>query len=641
MHLANQLLNQLVNPTLNRQEKAQLRCRLAKEFEEAGEYEEAREAMGELWQCVGEHPVLDGLDRIAMAEVLLRAGALTGWIGSTKQIDGAQETAKNLISESLSIFEALKKSEKVAEARNALAICYWREGAFDEARIILREVLCQISESSSEQKAWAWLNSAIVERKSNRNIDALRILTEAAPLIETSSNHALKGKFHNQLALVLRNIGTTEYGKGFTNRALVEYTAASYHFEQAEYIRYHGCVENNLGFLYFTLYKFPEAHEHLDRARRLLVSLRDDVHTAQVDETRARVMLAEGHVKEAEAVARAAVRTLEQGDKKSLLAEAMTTHGTALARMGRHKQAQFTLHSAAEIAEVAGDVDGAGQSVLTSIEELGERFIPAELAELYERAAELLVNSQHPGVLARLSACARRVLYIINAQRTQNSPPEFNASFSWEGFSFWDAVQRYERYLIEGALKETHGVVSRAAQLLGFNHHQSLVAILNGRHKELLHARTPVVARKRSAIRRANFNARPAATQQTHPVTILHVEDNTMVSATVKDTLKLEGWRVEVCADAATAMKRIMSAEHYDLLLLDYDLPDSNGVVLIKEARQLSHRRRTPIVMLSASDCERQAWHAGADAFLRKPEDILTVSETIARLLNRTLSQSN
>jgi hypothetical protein len=48
MDLANQLLRQIDNPTLSRAERAQLRCQLAKELEEAGNYEAARGAMGDL-----------------------------------------------------------------------------------------------------------------------------------------------------------------------------------------------------------------------------------------------------------------------------------------------------------------------------------------------------------------------------------------------------------------------------------------------------------------------------------------------------------------------------------------------------------------------------------------------------------------
>ncbi len=52
-----------------------------------------------------------------------------------------------------------------------------------------------------------------------------------------------------------------------------------------------------------------------------------------------------------------------------------------------------------------------------------------------------------------------------------------------------------------------------------------------------------------------------------------------------------------------------------------------------QHAEDFRHRRRTPIVMLSASDVEREARQSGADAFLRKPEDVMAIAVTIARLL--------
>ncbi len=75
----------------------------------------------------------------------------------------------------------------------------------------------------------------------------------------------------------------------------------------------------------------------LTALRLLFTRLKDSVHLAQVDETRARVLLAEGRVVDAEKVSRRAVRTLEKGDEHSLLAEALTTHGVALARL-RHPE---------------------------------------------------------------------------------------------------------------------------------------------------------------------------------------------------------------------------------------------------------------------------------------------------------------
>ncbi|HYG83228.1 MAG TPA: hypothetical protein VD861_22710 [Pyrinomonadaceae bacterium] len=312
MHLHTSLLRQLDNPRLSRNERAELRCRLAKELEEAGNYEAARSALGELWQRIGERPKVEGLDQSTAAEVLLRAGSLTGWVGSSQQIEGAQETAKNLVSESMALFESLGEVEKAAEAATDLAYCYWREGAFEEARVILQDVLKRLANTEGEIKAIAVLRSAIVEFSANRINDALRILTNAAPLFEASDNHALKGKFHMNLALMLKNLSVLEHRADYADRALIENAAASYHLEQAGHTRYLARVENNLGFLLLTLSRFAEAHKHLDRARRLFIGLKDSGSVAQVDETRARALLAQGRDVEAERVARLAVARLKK-----------------------------------------------------------------------------------------------------------------------------------------------------------------------------------------------------------------------------------------------------------------------------------------------------------------------------------------
>lgn len=424
MSLASQSVRRTRDRALGLNEQALLSCQRAKELEDAGNYEAAREAMGNFWRRIGERPKISGLNKHAAAEVLLRAGSLSGWIGSANQIDGAQEKAKNLISRSAAMFEALHETEKVAEAYIDLAICYWREGAFDEARVTLQEALSQLADEDNEQKTRALLNSAIIEISSNRFNDALHILTEAGPLLE-NQGHSAKGRFHGQLALVLRKLGANEDRKDYTDRALVEYAAASYHFEQAGQNRYRARVENNLGFLFYATGKFTEANEHLDRAHLLFASLKDSGSTAQVDDTRARVLLAQERNADAEKISSAAVRALEQGGEQSLLAEALTTHGVALARLGRYDESRLTMERAMDVAAQAGDSEGAGVAALTMIEELGERLNVVEMTNLYERADQSLANSQNAENLTRLRAVARRVVAAGSARVKETAPPNF------------------------------------------------------------------------------------------------------------------------------------------------------------------------------------------------------------------------
>ncbi|HEV2705244.1 MAG TPA: sigma 54-interacting transcriptional regulator [Pyrinomonadaceae bacterium] len=410
MNLALQLLRSLDDPTLDHAGRAALRCALARELTEAGSYEAARSALGELWQRVGEAPRLDGLDRAMAAEVLLRAGTLSGWIGSARQVGGAQEEAKNLISRGLEIFQSLGAQDKVAEAEIELAWCYFREGAIDEARIMLRDARDRLGEDNIVLRASAMQRLAEIERVATRPNDALDILNEMRALVEATENHALKGRFYNTLAHTLDDLSIAENRQDYTDRALIESAAASYHFEQAGHTPHYARVENNLGFLLYRLGRYTDAHEHLDRARSLFVSLKDFGSVGQVDDTRARVLLAQGRNADAERVVRGAVNSLRKGGEQALLAEALTTYGVALARLGRVEQARAVLREAVEVAESAGDREGAGRAALTLIEERGLRLRRNELVELYQRADTLLAGSQHVGTLARLRACARRLL---------------------------------------------------------------------------------------------------------------------------------------------------------------------------------------------------------------------------------------
>ncbi len=254
--------------------------------------------------------------------------------------------------------------------------------------------------------------------------------------------------------------------------------------------------------------------------------------------------------------------------------------------------------------------------------------MPAEeLTAAYERASELLSRSQNVATLRRLSAGARRVLFLSHGSPV---PP------NWEGFSLKEAVRRYEGHLIARALRDAGGRVSRAARLLGFKHHHSLSSLIRTSHPELSRERAPVVPRRRSIIylRAPRRTPHYRAEEMTRPVSILYAEDSPIVADAVRDVLEAEGWRVDHCSDGNSALKRIAGDARYDVLLLDNDLPGVSGVEIARYARKLPSRRRTPIIMLSATDGHADARAAGVDVFLVKPDGVSHVVDAITRLID-------
>ena len=474
-------------------------CELAKNLEEAGEFDRAADTLSSFWNGLLNRPKTDGLQPPAKAELLLRSGTLTGWLGSAKQVAGAQEAAKDLISESAALFESLQMREKVAEARVDLAICYWREGALDEGRVTLRLVLDEVGRAGSEQTLRALLNSALIEWAATRDRDALKICKESATLFDSSSSDALKGKFHNTYAAVLRSLGSSENREDYIDRALVEYAAASYHFEQAGHKRFQARVENNVGYLFATIGRFAEAQEHLAYSRTLSLNIGDHGGAAGAEDSRAQAFILEGKYDLAEKTARSAVHSLRHGGEQAMLAEALTTHGKALARLEQTHIAKAALDQALEISQTAGNPDRGGIAAVTAIEELSD--LPVEALQNYYRTAEnLLSNSQNLSIRTRLGECARRVLSVALTEAGSTTDASTDMPPLQPGFSLDSEVLRYEGNLIRRALEDSGGSVTRAARLLGVTH-QGLAFILNGRHSDLLSIRTPVKRRRRSIIR--------------------------------------------------------------------------------------------------------------------------------------------
>ncbi|MCA1614032.1 MAG: sigma 54-interacting transcriptional regulator, partial [Acidobacteria bacterium] len=329
----------------------------------------------------------------------------------------AQEWAKDLINESLRIFDSLALRDKAAEARVELSWCYYREGAFNEARVVLREVLGGLTTADGESFVLASIRLADVERIMGRGSEALKILEGVEGDGLDRAGPSARGKFHSTRAGALESLGFQEGRPDLTDRALVELAAASFHFEAAGHARYLARVENNHGFLLIRLRRFEEAAPHLERARRLFVKLKEEASVAQVDETRARSLLALGRNAEAERLLRVSVRTLEKGDDRSLLADALIALGVAQVRLGRLGEASAAFERATGIYDLLGDGASCGRALLDIVEEIGDGLRADELRDLYLNADRMLAGSEHAETLARLRACARRLIRADGGRR--------------------------------------------------------------------------------------------------------------------------------------------------------------------------------------------------------------------------------
>ena len=388
-------------------ETVQACCAVAREQLEIGDFDAGCEALKKWW-TIGEWPDVSHLSTRAAAELLLTAGTLSGWVASTRQMQGGQKMAEGFLCGAIALFEQVNNKPRVAEAKIELAYCYYREGLFDLARTTLSSTLRHSGRQDTNTRAIALIRLAIIERHSGRLRDALTLLNEAAPLIDSSDSWG-KGRFHLEFATTLKNLGIAENSQHYLERALDQYPVALKHFQIIGNQRYSAIVENNQGFLLSSLKRFDEAEVHLERARRLFDSLGDEVRRAQVDETIAQLYLASDRYDLAQDSIKFAVETLDNSGEDALLSESLTTYGQILIKLGRRHEAKPILERAQRVAERCGDYEGAGRALLILIEEMCEQLGDDERREIGTRANQLLANSQQKLTRDRLKACLERI----------------------------------------------------------------------------------------------------------------------------------------------------------------------------------------------------------------------------------------
>ena len=114
---------------------------------------------------------------------------------------------------------------------------------------------------------------------------------------------------------------------------------------------------------------------------------------------------------------------------------------------------------------------------------------------------------------------------------------------------------------------------------------------------------------------------------------ILVVDDERLVRWGLGQALEEVGYLVGQAADAAEAV-RVFGAEIPDLVLLDYKLPDRNGVEVLRDLRRIAPE--VPVVMITAHASVSGAVEAmkeGAYDYIGKPFEIDEVIQTVARAL--------
>lgn len=117
--------------------------------------------------------------------------------------------------------------------------------------------------------------------------------------------------------------------------------------------------------------------------------------------------------------------------------------------------------------------------------------------------------------------------------------------------------------------------------------------------------------------------------------TILTVDDSASMRQMVTFTLKGAGFAVIEAVDGKDALSKAQSGQA-DLVLTDVNMPNMDGITLIKNLRALPTYKFTPILLLtteSAPEKKQEGKSAGATGWLVKPFNPEQLLTTIKKVL--------
>ena len=117
--------------------------------------------------------------------------------------------------------------------------------------------------------------------------------------------------------------------------------------------------------------------------------------------------------------------------------------------------------------------------------------------------------------------------------------------------------------------------------------------------------------------------------------TILAVDDSGSLRQMLVFTLKAAGYQVVEAVDGRDGLDKAKQ-QHFDLVLTDQNMPNMDGLTLIRSLRALPSYARVPILMLtteSSDEIKSKGRTAGATGWLVKPFDPNRLTEVVRKVL--------
>jgi two-component system chemotaxis response regulator CheY len=118
---------------------------------------------------------------------------------------------------------------------------------------------------------------------------------------------------------------------------------------------------------------------------------------------------------------------------------------------------------------------------------------------------------------------------------------------------------------------------------------------------------------------------------------VLVVEDSPTMRQLIVFALKrIRGFRIVEANDGVDGLKKL-SAEKFDLILTDINMPIMDGLKLVSMVRNDPNYKETPIIVITtegAIEDRERALALGANEYITKPIQTMKILDTVKKLMN-------
>lgn len=317
-----------------------------KEAEQSRNFDVAISAFKDVWNDLETDPDFSDFSLLQQAELYRLGGYLLSRYGKNKNLVNYQERGKNLLTKAVEIFSSFGESEKVAEAQNALSVCYYYEGAILEAEAILEQTALDFLDNKLHILYLQNRGNLLMTKLFCKKYDeALQIIEEIIVPMEFCEDKKACAVFHE-------TAGRTYKGLRQYNRAIYHYQRAIKYTEEINNLVILSNTKNNLANLYRVRGEYSLAHLCEDEAIQIAIQDNQFGWLPHYLDTKATIYFDEGNFTAALETINEAIEIFQKGDDAGGLTEALWNKCKFLLYLNRKEEA---IKLFAELAPIANE----------------------------------------------------------------------------------------------------------------------------------------------------------------------------------------------------------------------------------------------------------------------------------------------